>query len=377
MENHLSNDRIISYHRNKLDYIESPENSLQFAFGDRRYEKMARQLVQETDILKLKILTEINEDFRRSDFINLALLSSDILEVLIKHFQDKSQNIRELASRSIVQVCSLNYGRDRIIEKAHIHNICSLIDDNVSQIRTNSYNAMLNLAEYRIGAEHILIAEKLPLFVDKLIEEKEESILIQVLQLIKKLLEGEGGTDIILQTEAIQRLTNHLEHRNQKVFFCFLEIQNNCIIFYLFLLKKKIRELSAINLACISFLETGKIKEMELNCVLPLCQKLEDQQSSVREAASICLASLAQKNQAKFQVIFFNLIILLFYKKDDPSLQTKLNIIQLIASISEHPVGRKIAHECLPKLEQLKEDKDNEYLVPYILQTVEVITWVP
>ena len=88
MEYHLSNNRMISYHRNKLDYVESPENSLQFAYGDLRYEKMTRQLVQEADILKLKTLEEINEDFRRSDFINLALLSSDILAVLICHFTD-------------------------------------------------------------------------------------------------------------------------------------------------------------------------------------------------------------------------------------------------------------------------------------------------
>lgn len=57
---------------------------------------------------------------------------------------------------------------------------------------------MNNLAEFRDGAEHILIAEKLPLFVDKLIEEKVESILIKVLILIKNILEGEDATNQIL-----------------------------------------------------------------------------------------------------------------------------------------------------------------------------------
>jgi hypothetical protein len=36
MENLLSNDRIISYHRNQYDIKPNPENSLQFAYGDRR-----------------------------------------------------------------------------------------------------------------------------------------------------------------------------------------------------------------------------------------------------------------------------------------------------------------------------------------------------
>jgi len=190
MEVHLSNDRIIAYHRNRKDYVDAPENTLRFAYGDNRYEKMTKDLVCETDILKLKTLEEINEDFRRSDFINLALMSSDLLSVLVDHLRDKTDSIRELASRAIVQVCSLKFGRDKIMEKAYIHHIAELIDDPQASIRTNAYLAMNNLAEFRDGAEHILAAEKLPSFVDKLIEEKVDSILISILQLIKKILEG-------------------------------------------------------------------------------------------------------------------------------------------------------------------------------------------
>lgn len=102
MEVHLSNDRIIAYHRNRKDYVDAPENTLRFAYGDSRYEKMTKDLVCETDILKLKTLEEINEDFRRSDFINLALMSSDLLSVLVDHLRDKTDSIRELASRAIV-----------------------------------------------------------------------------------------------------------------------------------------------------------------------------------------------------------------------------------------------------------------------------------
>jgi len=63
---------------------------------------MTLQLVDATDILKLKTLEEINEDFKRGDFINLALKSSDLLTIIIKHFKDKDDQIRELASRSVI-----------------------------------------------------------------------------------------------------------------------------------------------------------------------------------------------------------------------------------------------------------------------------------
>jgi hypothetical protein len=51
MEELLSNDRIISFHRQKHDYEPSPENTLQFAYGDRRYVKMTLELYEADEIL--------------------------------------------------------------------------------------------------------------------------------------------------------------------------------------------------------------------------------------------------------------------------------------------------------------------------------------
>lgn len=76
---------------------------------------------------------------------------------------------------------------------------------------------MNNLAEFKDGAEHILIADKLPSFVDKLIEEKVDSILLDILRLIKKILEGENATIAILNTQAITRLTTLLSHKGWRV----------------------------------------------------------------------------------------------------------------------------------------------------------------
>lgn len=111
----------------------------------------------------------------------------------------------------------MKFGRQKVIENAYIHNIAELINDSVPEIRTNAYDAMNNLAEFRDGAEHILVADKIPAFVDKLIEEKVDSILGKVLLLIKKILEGEDATSKILETVAISRLTNLLTHQNPYV----------------------------------------------------------------------------------------------------------------------------------------------------------------
>jgi len=63
---------------------------------------MTFELYHEDDILKLKTLEEINEDFRRGDNINLALLSSDLLSVLVGHYKNEDNGIREMSSRAVV-----------------------------------------------------------------------------------------------------------------------------------------------------------------------------------------------------------------------------------------------------------------------------------
>jgi len=59
----------------------------------------------------------------RGDYITLALLSSDILEVLIGHLTNKHERIRELSSSAIVYILinkvlisAVKLGRDKIIE---------------------------------------------------------------------------------------------------------------------------------------------------------------------------------------------------------------------------------------------------------------------
>lgn len=108
MENKLENDRLISSHRNKSDYQESPENSLQFAYQHRRFDKFTLELARASDVLKTKVLTELNEDVRQADKINLMLLSSDILTVLISLLQNPDDTIRELTSSILVgALCQL------------------------------------------------------------------------------------------------------------------------------------------------------------------------------------------------------------------------------------------------------------------------------
>jgi hypothetical protein len=47
MHEHISSDRLISHHRTREDYEESPQNSLTFGYGDHRYVKFTYELLRE------------------------------------------------------------------------------------------------------------------------------------------------------------------------------------------------------------------------------------------------------------------------------------------------------------------------------------------
>mmetsp|Transcript_17292 Transcript_17292/g.15193 ORF Transcript_17292/g.15193 Transcript_17292/m.15193 type:complete len:99 (-) Transcript_17292:41-337(-) len=98
MEQYLTNDRQIAYRRAKMDYVDPDENTLRFAYEDGRHDKMSYELKYKDDVLKLKVLEEINEDFRDMTKVIKAINTSDVIHVLIKHLENSVNKIRGLSS---------------------------------------------------------------------------------------------------------------------------------------------------------------------------------------------------------------------------------------------------------------------------------------
>jgi hypothetical protein len=154
-----------------------------------------------------------------------------------------------------------------------------LFADDVKKIRSNAYVCLINLAEFTFGINAIIEFNVLPLLVDKLVDEKEESILILIMTLLKILCEGEKAPTILLTTPALERLNSHLACQN-----------------------KEIRELAALNLGSISYNVRGKEQTIEANSIEPLCRMLFDPEEEVRTAATRALASLVQLKEGKIEV---------------------------------------------------------------------------
>ena len=211
------------------------------------------------------------------------------------------------------------------------------------------------MADFQFGVDAIITFDIIQILVDRLILEPEESIMIQVLTLLKLLLEGERAPSIILSTQALSRLNDHLKSEN-----------------------KYIRELAALNLGSISYNERGKEYTIKAESIKPLWEMLDDSITNCRIAASRALASLAQLKEGKVEIHSIDgrldrIIDLL----DDPSEQLRLNIVQLIANVAEYPPCREKFKECLKKLQDLEEDENYPLVARFAEVAIKTITWIP
>jgi hypothetical protein len=118
-----------------------------------------------------------------------------------------------------------------------------------------------------------------PILVDKILAEKVQVLLIKVLDIIKLLLEGEGGTDSFLKGPGIARLKGLLKHENFSI-----------------------RQKAVTDLGSVSFSEQGKRATVYESCTLPVCDLLTDKQLPVLDAVTLTLASFTQLKLAKREV---------------------------------------------------------------------------
>ena len=104
MEKGMTHDRLINFHRAQYDYQEQHPNILMPAYEDRKYYVLERQIRDEdmTDVLREKILQEINEEFRSADKILLAFMTSGLIHTLTEMLIYPNEKLRELVSRSLV-----------------------------------------------------------------------------------------------------------------------------------------------------------------------------------------------------------------------------------------------------------------------------------
>lgn len=353
MEEGLSYDRMITHHRVRGNIKPAPKSTLTFAYDDIRYDKMIRQLEGDDLVVKIKVLKEINEDFKQSYMI-IQGLHEHLTEVLVTILKDQSDELRELTTRALAQVSYFQEGRVFFAEEGRIYQMYSMFDDSVDQVRRNAYSSLLALSEERLGCELVAVSGVVPVLVEKLLLEKTTDILQQALRLIKQLLTVTQGQEISLDTELISRLRHLLSSTNVVT-----------------------RRLAADNLASISFSYPGKKHIIRHQCVIPLARLMFDEDSEVRTKALLALASLSIEKKAKVALINGGFLEIILELLTDSSSQSRLNAVQLISNVGEHPTAKEEFCKSLDLLHQMSEEDEDDAVRRFAKVAIEVLTWKP
>ena len=177
---------------------------------------MSYQLHGVDHVLRKKVLIEVNEDFHRADFVVQAL-KSNLLKELITSCTEEDNERRQLASSAVMKVAGTEEGRQRLIDENYLNNIAVLLRDKLTMIRANAYYAFMSIAEYRAGCEAAVNNNLLQLLVDLLKEEKEDKIIALALSLLRLLTEAEIASKVLLKTQVLERLNQHLQSHDLEV----------------------------------------------------------------------------------------------------------------------------------------------------------------
>ena len=93
-------------------------------------DKMCDEMKTTDNILKEKVLKEINEDYHSAEKVNFSL-ESGLLDECIKCFKHTNNSIRELASHAVLLGSATEMGRCKIVEDDLVMPIADLFDDQV------------------------------------------------------------------------------------------------------------------------------------------------------------------------------------------------------------------------------------------------------
>lgn len=353
MEDFLTYDRLIAHHRNQVNVEPIVPHTLTLAYDDVRYDKMARELSENDDIVRVKTLQELNEDLRQAYNIIKVIANDALTSQLIRALSDSSGDIRELASRTFIQICKVKQGREFTLSKAYVVEIAKLFNDSGESIRKNAYDSLLYLSDERAGCEGVTECAIIEILVDKLLTEKTTSILKLTLMLIDRLCSVTNGPFRALTTPIIPRLKNLLDHTNSEI-----------------------QMLAAQNLASLSFSYPGKTRVIDHNCVGPLADLILSDVSEVRTAALLALASLTIEKAAKLELIEGKYLMNISELLRDPDSQTRLNAVQLIGNLAEHPVAKDQYQIIISRLSEM-EKTDTELISRFAEKAIAVITWKP
>jgi hypothetical protein len=347
MERFLTHDRLISLYRKRYDVPKFPEDKLQMAYLDEKYEQFWLHLVKKNLDLNMvkKVIKECYNQLQNGDevykfaFENSALF--DIIFYYMQHFKTEPEDeykkyydeTRVLASMCFKQFCRVGDVKEKLKVCKYIEEIHLSFEDEVEDVRINVYLGLLYYSQSRYGIEALLENKILVQIIKKLTEEKSLVVINLILMLINEILNAHTAPQIALKEEILLNLKLYINCED-------LDVLENTIL----------------NYGSLAICEEGKKKCVEEGTIITnFIQKLKkfnnNESIDINKVTKIlvgCTRFLMNVSILKRgkEEIFDNGGIEIMFEllngraKDD--IQLILNIIQCIGNVAEEPRARII-----------------------------------
>lgn len=270
MERFLTYDRLISCHRNKLDVTPFPENKLNRAYLDNKYNQFKIHLDRGEPEMTEKVIDEIYNHLQSgTEVYKYAIDRTDILDKIFELLIYSNDNkIREIAALCFKQFCMILFSKEILHEFNYIRKIPVALDDEIDSVRENVLLGLIYFTQSRYGINKLLENNILQRIIRKIVEEPSLKVLNLILILCLEILNADKAPKIALENNIIENMKDFL-------FIDFYKKFHDCEKF-----KFSVLENILLNYGCISLCEQGKEACIKEGSLVKIIMNILNEQNS-------------------------------------------------------------------------------------------------
>jgi hypothetical protein len=212
MERFLTFDRLIASHRNRLDVTPFPEDKLNMAYQDNKYNQFKLHLDNGDPEMTEKVITEIYNQLQSgTEVYKYAIDRTDILNKIFDLLIYSDDNrIREISSLCFKQYCMLLVSKEILNDFSYIKKIPVALDDEIEAVRENVLLGLIYFAQSRYGTDKLLENNILQRIIKKIVDERSLKVLNLILTLSLEILNSNTAPKIALENKMIQNIKSLL-----------------------------------------------------------------------------------------------------------------------------------------------------------------------
>ena len=248
MERFLTYDRLISSHRNRLDVSPFPEDKLNMAYLDNKYNQFKLHLDNGDPEMTEKVIKEIYNQLQSgTEVYKYAIEQTDILDkVFDLLIYSEDNQIREIASLCFKQFCKALISKEILHEFSYIKKIPVALDDEMEAVRENVLLGLIYYSQSRYGTDKLLENDILQRIIKKIVNETSLKVFNLILILSQEILNSNNAPKIALENKMIDNMKSFLFMDHYRKFEDFEEFQF------------KVLENVLLNYGSLSLCEQGK-----------------------------------------------------------------------------------------------------------------------